>query len=133
MLGLSGKRRTDRLTLDLAELSTQVSFARAARLDDQLAGTGASPGQAQNALADVAALLTGPDGTLDLAHPGPDVVLLDGTGLGARKNGTVGAPGDRVDRPVRTRRAPPGHLGPVKWLFHFHRGGGCYAALGDVV
>jgi hypothetical protein len=32
MLGLSGKRRTDRLTVDLAELGTQVSFARAAGL-----------------------------------------------------------------------------------------------------
>ena len=30
MLGLSGTRRTDRLTVDLAELGTQVSFARAA-------------------------------------------------------------------------------------------------------
>lgn len=54
MLGLSGKRRTDRLTVDLAELGTQMSFARAARIDDQLAGTGASAGQAHHALADVA-------------------------------------------------------------------------------
>src|SRR5664280_2465365 len=29
ILGLSGKRRTDRLSLDLAELGTQMSFARA--------------------------------------------------------------------------------------------------------
>jgi len=29
MLGLSGKRRTDRRTVDLANLSTQLSFARA--------------------------------------------------------------------------------------------------------
>src|SRR5664280_2940830 len=67
MLGLSGKRRTDRLTLDLAELSTQMSFTRAAALDRQLAGTCATGGQAHNAMADTAALLTGagshePDG-----------------------------------------------------------------------
>lgn len=89
MLGLSGKRRTDRLTVDLAELGTQMSFARAARIDDQLAGTGASAGQAHNALADVAAVLA-PEGTLGPAHQAPDVVLLDGTGVraGKGKNGT---------------------------------------------
>lgn len=95
MLGLVGKRRTDRLTVDLAELSSQMSFARAARLDAQLAGTGATAGQAHHALADVAAILTGPEGpdgepgTLGAAHPSPDVVLLDGTGVraGDRKNG----------------------------------------------
>ena len=59
MLGLSGRRRTDRLTLDLAELGTQMSFARAARVDAELAGTGATAGQVHNAIADVAALLTG--------------------------------------------------------------------------
>ena len=59
MLGLSGKRRTDRLTLDLAELGTQMSYARAAVLDRQLAGTCATAGQAHNAMADTAALLTG--------------------------------------------------------------------------
>src|SRR5664279_157154 len=31
ILGMSGKRRTDRLSLDLAELGTQMSFARAGR------------------------------------------------------------------------------------------------------
>src|SRR5450759_2502160 len=59
ILGLSGKRRTDRLSLDLAELGTQMSFARAGRVDAELAGTSATAGQAHNALADVAALLTG--------------------------------------------------------------------------
>lgn len=90
MLGLSGKRRTDRLTVDLAELGTQMSFARAARIDRELAGTSATPGQAHGAVADVAALLTGPQGTLGAAHRSPDVVLLDGTGVraGTRKNGT---------------------------------------------
>ncbi len=62
MLGLDGKRRTDRLTLDLAGLGTLTSFARAARVDRELTGTGASAGQAHNALADVAAILA-PEGT----------------------------------------------------------------------
>lgn len=57
MLGLSGRRRTDRLMVDLAELSSQVSFARAGRLSAQLAGTGATGGQAHHATADLAALL----------------------------------------------------------------------------
>ncbi len=98
MLGLVGKRRTDRLTVDLAELGTQMSFARAARLDAALAGTGATAGQAHHALADVAAILTGPTdpdaaqgtvGVLGPAHPAPDVVLPGGTGVraGDRKNG----------------------------------------------
>src|SRR5664279_4159922 len=55
ILGLSGKRRTDRLSLDLAELGTQMSFARAGRVDAELAGTSATAGQAHNAMADVAA------------------------------------------------------------------------------
>src|SRR5450756_2291247 len=59
ILGMSGKRRTDRLSLDLAELGTQMSFARAGRVDAELAGTSATAGQAHNAMADVAALLTG--------------------------------------------------------------------------
>lgn len=93
MLNLSGKRRTDRLTVDLAELGTQMSFARAARIDDQLAGTGATAGQAHGALADVAALLTGGDpdaGVLGPAHQHPDVIMFDGTGVraGKAKNGT---------------------------------------------
>lgn len=95
MLGLGGKRRTDRLTVDLAELGTQMSFGRAARLDAQLSGTAATAGQAHNALAAVAAILTGPEssdgtpGTLGAANPSPDVVLLDGTGVRAedRKDG----------------------------------------------
>src|SRR5664280_534132 len=52
ILGLSGKRRTDRLSLDLAELGTQMSFARAGRVDAELAGTSATAGQAHNAMAD---------------------------------------------------------------------------------
>ncbi len=45
----------------------QTSFARAARVDRELAGTGASAGQAHNALADVAAILA-PGGDLGPAH-----------------------------------------------------------------
>jgi hypothetical protein len=86
MFGLSGKRRTDRLTVDLAELGTQVSFARAAGLSRELAGTTATAGQAHNALADTAALLAGTDGTLGPGHPSPDGVMLDGTGARAGRN-----------------------------------------------
>jgi hypothetical protein len=100
MLGLSGKRRTDRLMVDLAELGTQVSFAHAAGLSRELAGTTATAGRAHNALADTAALLSGTDDTLGPGHPSPDVVMLDGTGAraGANKNGVgvhlaLGLPG----------------------------------------
>lgn len=115
LLGLSGKRRTDRLSVDLAELGVQMSYARAARVSAELAGTGATPGQAHGALADVAALLSGDTGTvgadLGSGQGGPPVVLLDGTGVraGAAKNGTganlaiglsgrSGAPGRRRAR-----------------------------------
>jgi hypothetical protein len=89
MLGLLGKRRTDRLTVDLAELGTQVSFARTGHISRQLAGTTATVGQAHNAVADMAALLTGTDGTLGPGHRAPDVVAFDGTGAraGTNKNG----------------------------------------------
>ena len=92
MPGLSGKRRTDRLTVDLAGLSTQVSFARAGQISRELAGTSATAAQAHNAVADMAVLLTGQDGTPGPGHPAPDVVALDGTGAraGANRNG-VGA------------------------------------------
>src|SRR5664280_2888229 len=72
MLGLSGKRRTDRLTLDLADLGTQMSYARAAVLDRQLAGTCATAGQAHNAMADTAALLTGAGSHEPDEPDGPD-------------------------------------------------------------
>ena len=114
MLGLEGKRRTDRLTVDLAELGTQMSFARAARIDRELAGTAATAGQAHGALADVAAILA-PEGELGPAHTSPDVVLLDahrGPGRPAQERGR-GEPGDRADRPVRAARAAPGHLPPA--------------------
>jgi hypothetical protein len=59
MLRLSGKRRTDRLTLDLAELGTQMSFARSAAVDRLLAGTGATATTAHQSMADLAAVLAG--------------------------------------------------------------------------
>ncbi len=46
MLGLSGKRRTDRRTVDLADLSTQVSFACAGQISRALAGTSVTGGKA---------------------------------------------------------------------------------------
>ncbi len=67
-----------------------LHYARAAGISADLAGTGATPGQAHGALADIAALLSAADGTLESEHPGPPVVLLDGTGVraGKAKNGT---------------------------------------------
>jgi hypothetical protein len=44
MFGLSGKRRSDRLTVDLAELSSQMSFARTVGLSRELGGTTATAG-----------------------------------------------------------------------------------------
>lgn len=90
MLGLQGKRRTDRLTVDLGGLAAQMSFARAGRVSRELAGTGATAGQVHGATADLAALLA-PDGTLGAATGTPQVVLLDGTGAraGTRKNGVA--------------------------------------------
>ena len=116
MLGLSGKRRTDRLTVNLAELGTQVSFARAAELSRQLAGTTATAGQAHNALADTAALLTGTDGTLGPGHPSPDVVMLEGTGAraGTNKKRSGCSLGAGVDRPVRAAWAAPGAHPPAR-------------------
>jgi hypothetical protein len=116
MLGLSGKRRTDRLSVDLAELASQVSFARAGQISAQLAGTGATPGQAHNAVADVAALLSGTDGTLGPAHPAPDVVAFDGTGTraGARQERGRCASGPRPDRPFWAGGSAPGAYPPTR-------------------
>src|SRR5664280_774606 len=107
ILGMSGKRRTDRLSLDLAELGTQMSFARAGRVDAELAGTSATAGQAHNAMADVAALLTGGH------EPEPDddqPAVADADAAGEPGDGQPG--GDQpvvtspvVTSPVRQRRA----------------------------
>lgn len=75
MLDVMGQRRTDRLSVDLAELASQMSFAKAAAVSRGF-GVTASTAGAYQALADVAALL-GSGGRL--AGDRVDVVLLDGT------------------------------------------------------
>jgi hypothetical protein len=82
MLGLQRVRRTDRLTLRLSELSTQVSYGRAAAIADELAAMPATAPTAHAALADIAGLL----GDLPPAVADPEVVLLDGTGARAGDN-----------------------------------------------
>jgi hypothetical protein len=82
MLGLERVRRTDRLTLTLSELSTQVSYGRAAKVAHELAGVPATAPRAHTALADIAGLL----GDLPPAVTDPEVVLLDGTGARAGSN-----------------------------------------------
>ncbi len=84
MLDLSGKRRTDRLSVELAELASQMSFARAGALARHF-GLPGSPGRAHHAVADVAPLL-GAVGDPDAGGPGQAaVVVLDGTGMRASK------------------------------------------------
>ncbi|WP_370325851.1 transposase [Euzebya sp.] len=88
MLGLIWKRRSDRLTVDLAETSTQMSYGRTAQVHDRLTPATPTAGQAHASVADIAAMLS------DLApvDVAPRVVLLDGTGVraGERRLG-VGA------------------------------------------
>lgn len=109
MLDLMGKRRTDRLSVELAELASQMSFSRAGAI---AAGFGlpASAGRAHHAVADVAARL---DSVGDPDAGGParaDVVVLDGTGmratgrrLGVDCNIALGLTGR--EGPKRRRRA----------------------------
>jgi hypothetical protein len=83
MLDLSGKRRTDRLMTELAELASQMSFARAGAIAARF-GLPGSAGRAHSAVADLAPLLEGvgrPD--VPGAPAGADVVILDGTGMRA--------------------------------------------------
>jgi hypothetical protein len=115
MLDLSRRRRTDRLAVDLAELSAQMSFARAAAVATGF-GLPASPGRAHQAVADVAPLLESVGhAELDL-RPGPPVVILDGTGmragprrLGVACNIALGLTGR--EGPRRRRRAHTSLLG----------------------
>ena len=100
MLGLSGRRRTDRLTLDLAELGTQMSFARSAAVDRMLAGTDATAGQAHAAMADLAAVLAG-DGEPEPA--GPDAIEPD-----QFEPGDQGQDEDRDDPPDEPGDPPDG-------------------------
>src|ERR687893_424402 len=58
MLDLSGKRRTDRLMIELAELASQMSFARAGAVAASF-GVPGSAGRAHSAVADLAPLLDG--------------------------------------------------------------------------
>jgi hypothetical protein len=106
LLGLDGVRRTDRLGLRLAALSTQMSFARSARVAGEVGAMPATAGGAHTSLADVAGLL----GDLPPADTRPEVVLLDGIGaragagkLGVGVNLAVGLNGR--DGPLRRRRA----------------------------
>jgi len=115
LMDLQGKRRTDRLTLDVAELAAQMSFQRASDVARGLSARSASPGGAHRAVAEVAAWLA-PEGRLDSAVAHADVVILDGTGvragplrLGADCNLAVGLTGR--SGPVRRRRAHAELLG----------------------
>jgi hypothetical protein len=115
LMNLHGKRRTDRLTLDLAELSSQVSFHRSATIAGGLSARRTSAGGAHRALADVAAILA-PNGRLGAAVERADVVILDGTGvragklrLGADCNLAIGLIGR--SGPLRRRRAHAELLG----------------------
>jgi transposase len=105
MLGLSGKRRTDRLTVDLAELGTQVSFARAAELSRQLAGTTATAGRAGRYRRTAGRHRR----HAGARAPGPgrgDARWHQRPRRDEQKRGG-GAPGTGVDRPLRAGRAAP--------------------------
>jgi hypothetical protein len=83
LLDLAGKRRTDRLMIELAELASQMSFARAGAIAAGF-GVPGSAGRAHAAVADLAPMLDA-IGCADLpqAPTGADVVILDGTGMRA--------------------------------------------------
>jgi hypothetical protein len=83
LLDLTGRRRTDRLMVELAELATQMSFARAGTVAASF-GVPGSAGRAHSAVADLAPMLDG-IGCADLpGAPGrAQVVVLDGTGMRA--------------------------------------------------
>ncbi|MCF6746719.1 transposase [Blastococcus sp. KM273128] len=92
MLDLSGKRRTDRLMVELAELASQMSFARAGAVAASF-GMPASAGRAHSAVADLAPMLDGIGQPQAPGTPtGADVVILDGTGMraGPRRLGVNG-------------------------------------------
>lgn len=115
LMELHGKRRTDRLTLDLAELASKMSFRQAAKTAGDLSARQASGGGAHRSVADVAAILA-PDGRLGPAVEQADVVILDGTGvragplrLGADCNLAIGLTGR--SGPRRRRRAHAELLG----------------------
>lgn len=81
LLDVSGRRRTDRLSVELAELATQMSFSRAGAVAGRF-GLPASAGRAHQAVADIAPRLH----AVGAAGVGPsrsEVVILDGTGMRA--------------------------------------------------
>lgn len=83
MLDLSGRRRTDRLMLDLADLAAQMSFARAGAIAASF-GMPGSAGRAHHAVADLAPLLDGIGRPAVTGMPASaEVVILDGTGMRA--------------------------------------------------
>lgn len=109
LMDLHGKRRTDRLSLDLAELASQMSFKRSANTASALSSRPATAGGTHRAMADIAAIIA-PDGVLGPAVAQADVVILDGTGvragprrLGADCNLAIGLTGR--SGPRRRRRA----------------------------
>jgi hypothetical protein len=115
MWGLSGKRRTDRLKLDLADLAAQMSFARAGRIA-AASGRRGSASSAHRAVAEVAGMLTDRRGLLEPSVRSAPVVILDGTRvragtkrLGTQANLAIGI----VERtgPRRRRRARTELLG----------------------
>lgn len=115
LMDLQGKRRTDRLSLDLAELSSQMSFRRAADIAETFSGRKTSGGGAHQSMADIAAILA-PEGMFGPAVAQADVVILDGTGvragtrkLGADCNLAIGLTGR--SGPRRRRRAHAQLLG----------------------
>lgn len=82
LLDVSGKRRTDRLMIELAELASQMSFARAGAVAASF-GVPGSAGRAHSAVADLAPLLDQIGRPETVTTPTADVVILDGTGMRA--------------------------------------------------
>jgi hypothetical protein len=115
MLDLTGRRRTDRLAVDLAQLASQMSFARAGAVARSF-GVPASAGRAHQAVADLAPRLASV-GRVELGGPSrAAVVVLDGTGvragrrrLGVNTNIALGL--TARSGPRRRRRAQTALLG----------------------
>ena len=82
MLDLSGKRRTDRLMIELAELASQMSFARAGAVAAPFGAPG-SAGRAHSAVADLAPLLDGDRPARCRCADRRRWSILDGTGMRA--------------------------------------------------
>lgn len=115
LLDMTGKRRTDRLMVELAELASQMSFARAGQVAGSF-GLPGSAGRAHAAVADLAPLLSAADRGHHAAATSPPVVVLDGTGvragsrrLGVGANLALGITGR--EGPRRRRRAETVLLG----------------------